>query len=183
MKIYDTPIKDLKIIELAIFSDERGFFTERYQKEKFAEIGINIDFVQDNHSYSKPNVIRGLHYQSFPVAQTKLVSCLSGAVIDVAVDLRKDSATFGRSFSLELSESNGKCLLIPQGFAHGFAVIGDRPAHLFYKVDRYFSKEHDGGIVFNDPHLAINWGVESPIISEKDQKLPRFSEIFTAINQ
>lgn len=183
MKIYDTPIKDLKIIELAIFSDERGFFVERYQKEKFATIGIDIDFVQDNHSYSKPNVIRGLHYQSFPVAQTKLVSCLSGSIIDVAVDLRKDSITFGRSFSLELSESNGKCLLIPQGFAHGFAVTGNRPAHLFYKVDRYFSKEHDGGIIFNDPHLAINWGIESPIVSEKDQKLPRLSEIFTAINQ
>ena len=175
MKIINTFIKDLKIIELDIYHDERGFFVERFNEQKFKELGIATNFVQDNSSRSMPRVIRGLHYQNNP-DQAKLVGCTSGRIWDVAVDIRSDSATFGKYFAIELSGENGKLLYIPAGFAHGFCVLGDENADVTYKVDGFYSKEGEGGIIYNDPTLAINWPIKNPIISEKDTKLPSFKD-------
>lgn len=163
-------ISDLKIIELDIYFDDRGFFTERFNKDKFAEIGLESEYFQDNHSLSYPNVIRGLHYQQNP-SQAKLVSCISGSIWDVAVDIRLNSPTFGNYFAIELSANNGKMLFIPAGFAHGFCVLGNEPANVMYKVDNKYSKEGDGGIKFDDPDLKIDWPIKKPIISQKDQNL------------
>ena len=175
MEILDTPISGLKIVKLKIHHDDRGFFVERYNKKLFAEFGLPTDYFQDNHSFSHPNVIRGLHYQTNPV-QAKLVGCLTGKILDVAVDIRKNSTTFGKYFSIELSAQNGTLLFIPAGFAHGFSVLDNKPADVMYKVDNSFSKEGDGGIKFNDPELNIDWQVANPIISLKDNNLPSFSE-------
>ncbi len=173
MKSTNTPIKGLKIIELDIYQDDRGFFVERYNEKKFKELGFPINFVQDNFSRSLPNVIRGLHYQNNP-SQAKLVGCSRGKILDVAVDVRKDSETFGKYFSIELSQDNGKLLYIPAGFAHGFCVLGNEIADVFYKVDNLYSKEGEGGIIYNDPDLNINWQISDPIVSSKDKELPLF---------
>ncbi|MFZ9180295.1 MAG: dTDP-4-dehydrorhamnose 3,5-epimerase [Rickettsiales bacterium] len=175
MEILDTPIAGLKIIKLKIHHDDRGFFVERYNKKLFTEFGLPTDYFQDNHSFSHANVIRGLHYQTNP-AQAKLVGCLTGKILDIAVDIRKNSATFGKYFSIELSAQNGTLLFIPAGFAHGFSVLDNKPADVMYKVDNSFSKEGDGGIKFNDVELNIDWQVANPIISLKDNNLPSFSE-------
>jgi dTDP-4-dehydrorhamnose 3,5-epimerase len=173
MKIEETFIKDLVIVEPTVFGDERGYFFESYSKTKFEDLGINIDFVQDNQSFSKKGTLRGLHYQNPPFAQTKLVRVLEGEIIDVAVDLRKDSPTYGKSFSVLLSAENKKQLLVPQGFAHGFSVISET-ASVMYKCDQFYNKASEGGIKFDDPSLNIDWGmnVEDAIVSEKDQILP-----------
>lgn len=175
MEISLTPFDGLKVIQLKIYYDNRGFFVERFNKKLFQDLGLPVDYFQDNHSLSAPNVIRGLHYQNNP-SQAKLVGCLRGKILDVAVDIRQDSSTFGKYFSIELSAENGKLLFIPAGFAHGFAVLGDEPADVMYKVDNQFSKEGDGGIRFNDYDLKIDWQIANPIISDKDKNLPLFAE-------
>lgn len=173
MKIEETFIKDLVIVKPTIFEDERGYFFESYNKSKFKDLGIDIDFVQDNQSFSKKGTLRGLHYQNPPFSQTKLINVLQGQIIDVAVDLRKDSQTFGKSFSILLSVENKKQLLIPKGFAHGFSVISET-ALVMYKCDQFYNKAYEGGIKYDDPLLNIDWGMnlQEAIVSEKDQILP-----------
>jgi dTDP-4-dehydrorhamnose 3,5-epimerase len=168
-------ISGLKLVELKIFPDNRGFFTERYHQERFTNLGIAGTFVQDNHSRSKPGVIRGLHYQHSP-AQGKLVSVIRGKIWDVAVDLRKGSPTFGQWESFELSDENGLVLWIPGGFAHGFCALGNEDADVMYKVDTPYSPQNEGGISYADPDLAIRWPIQSPIVSPKDQVLPSFKD-------
>jgi len=163
-------LKGLLLIETKLFHDERGFFTEHYKKEAYSALGLP-EFVQDNHSRSKPGVLRGLHYQTGPHAQGKLVSVIHGRIWDVAVDIRKESPTYGQWEAVELSGENGLQLWIPQGFAHGFCVLGDEDADVFYKVDRPYAPGSEAGIVYHDPSLKITWPVKSPIISEKDLKL------------
>ena len=173
MNLEKTFIKDLVIISPSVFEDTRGYFFEGYNKSKFSDLGIDIDFVQDNQSFSKRGTLRGLHYQNPPFAQTKLVRVLQGEIIDVAVDLRKDSPTYGKSFSVLLSAENKKQLLVPQGFAHGFSVISET-ASVMYKCDQFYDKASEGGIKFDDPSLNIDWGMDlrEVIVSEKDQILP-----------
>ena len=175
MEILSTEFTGLKVVQLKIYHDNRGFFVERFNKKLFQDLGLPVDYFQDNHSLSAPNVIRGLHFQNNP-SQAKLVGCLRGKILDVAVDIRKNSPTFGKYFSIELSAENGKLLFIPAGFAHGFAVLGAEPADVMYKVDNQFSKEGDGGIRFNDPDLKIDWQIANPIISDKDKNLPLFAD-------
>lgn len=176
MTIETTHIKDLVIIQPAVFEDSRGYFFEAYNKEKLSTLGISIDFVQDNQSFSKKGTLRGLHYQNPPYAQSKLVRVLQGEIIDVAVDLRKDSPTFGQSFSIKLTSENKKQLLVPQGFAHGFSVISET-AVVMYKCDQYYHKDSEGGIRFDDTLLNIDWGMDlkDAIVSEKDLVLPDFN--------
>ena len=175
MEILSTEFTGLKVVQLKIYHDNRGFFVERFNKKLFQDLGLPVDYFQDNHSLSAPNVIRGLHFQNNP-SQAKLVGCLRGKILDVAVDIRKNSPTFGKYFSIELSGENGKLLFVPAGFAHGFAVLGAEPADVMYKVDNQFSKEGDGGIRFNDPDLKIDWQIANPIISDKDKNLPLFAD-------
>lgn len=160
----------LKLIELKLFHDERGFFTERFQENRFQELGISGPFVQDNHSRSKPNVIRGLHYQHSP-AQGKCVGVIRGRIWDVVVDLRQKSPTYGQWEAVELSDENGLSLWIPEGFAHGFCVLGSEPADVIYKVNAPYSPKTEGGLYYADADLSIDWPVSSPLVSEKDQKL------------
>lgn len=175
MTLETTTIQDLVIINPTVFVDERGYFFEAYSKSKFSDLGITIDFVQDNQSFSKKGTLRGLHYQNPPFAQTKLVRVLQGEIIDVAVDLRKDSPTFGKHFSILLSAENKKQLLVPQGFAHGFSVISET-AVVLYKCDQYYNKQSEGGIRFDDAQLNIDWGMDlkDAIVSDKDLILPDF---------
>lgn len=181
MNLEKTFIKDLVIISPSVFEDTRGYFFEGYNKSKFSDLGIDIDFVQDNQSFSKKGTLRGLHYQNPPFAQTKLVRVLQGEIMDVAVDLRKDSPTYGKHFSVLLSEENKKQLLVPQGFAHGFSVLSET-AVVLYKCDQYYNKLSEGGIRFDDSTLNIDWGMDlkDAIVSDKDQVLPRFEECNSA---
>lgn len=176
MNIEQTFIKDLVLISPSVFEDARGYFFEAYNKSKFSDLGITIDFVQDNQSFSKKGTLRGLHYQNPPFAQTKLVRVLQGEIIDVAVDLRKDSPTYGKHFSVLLSAENKKQLLVPQGFAHGFSVISET-AVVLYKCDQYYNKQSEGGIRFDDAQLNIDWGMDlkDAIVSDKDLILPDFA--------
>lgn len=177
MRIEKTFINDLVIVEPNIIEDERGYFFEAYNKTKFSDLGINIKFIQDNQSYSKRGTLRGLHYQNPPFAQTKLIRVLEGEIIDVVVDLRKNSSTYGKSFSLLLSAENRRQLLVPQGFAHGFSVVSEN-ASVLYKCDQFYNKASEGGIKFNDPSLNIDWGISSihTIVSEKDKTLPNIED-------
>jgi dTDP-4-dehydrorhamnose 3,5-epimerase len=177
MTIETTPIQDLVIIKPAVFEDDRGYFMESYNQQKLEEAGIHIPFLQDNQSFSKRGTLRGLHYQNPPFAQTKLVRVLQGEIMDVVVDLRKDSPTYGQHFAIKLSAENKKQLLIPQGFAHGFSVISET-ATVLYKCDQFYNKASEGGIRFDDPALNIDWGIDlkAAIVSEKDQILPLFKE-------
>ena len=177
MEVTKTVIQDLLVIKPQKFIDARGFFLESYNRERFLSHGIKNDFLQDNYSSSQYGVIRGLHYQLAPYAQAKLVQVLKGKILDVVVDLRKDSPTFGRTFCQELSEENGLQLMIPRGFAHGFSVLS--PEVLFsYKCDNLYHKAAERGIKYNDPHLAISWGVppNDAIISDKDLLHPLFKD-------
>lgn len=176
MKIQDLPLKDAKIIELDVFRDSRGFFVERYQKEKFAEIGIHIDFVQDNFSWSQPRVLRGLHFQKNP-CQGKLVSVVAGKIWDVLVDLRPHSPTFKKYVGIELSYDKSQIVWVPEGFAHGFCVLGEEAAGVFYKVNNFFSLKGDGGLLWKDPQINIQWPIDAPLLSDKDAKMPLLSEI------
>ena len=178
MTIEKTFIKDLVIIHPNIFEDERGYFFEAYNQAKFQQADINYQFIQDNQSFSKRGVIRGLHLQINPFAQSKLVRVLEGEILDVAVDLRKNSATYGKYESVVLSADNKKQLMVPHGFAHGFSVLSET-ASVLYKVDQLYDKNSERGIRFDDPILAIDWQLnpEEIIVSEKDLVLPYFNEI------
>lgn len=172
MNIVKTKLDDVLIIEPDVFGDHRGWFTETYSKKKFGEVGINVDFIQDNHSMSsQKGTLRGLHFQTNPKAQTKLVRCTRGKILDVAVDLRKGSATFGKWVSVELSEENKRQLLIPKGFAHGFLSLTE-DVEVQYKVDEYYSPECDRSIKYNDPDIGVVWGIDNPILSQKDLTAP-----------
>ena len=176
MKINKTFIENLLIIEPQLFKDDRGFFYESYNKNNLDKV-VNVIFVQDNESKSNKGVIRGLHFQKPPYAQTKLIRCISGSIFDVAVDLRKNSKTYGKSFSIELSSKNNKQLFVPKGFAHGFQVISDE-AIVNYKVDNFYNPKSDSGIIWNDKDLSIDWNLDlKPILSEKDLKLISFKEL------
>lgn len=178
MTIEKTTIQDLVIINPNLFNDERGYFFEAYNQAKFQENGINYNFIQDNQSFSTKGVIRGLHLQINPFAQAKLVRVLQGEILDVAVDLRKNSSTYGQHFSVVLSAENKKQLMVPHGFAHGFSVLSET-ASVMYKVDQLYHKDSERGIRYDDPTLAIDWKVnpEEVIVSEKDLILPAFKDI------
>ena len=178
MPFIETPIKDLLVYEPTIFRDERGYFFESFNQKSFDEWGININFIQDNQSFSKFGVLRGLHFQKPPFEQAKLVRVISGEVLDVVVDLRKDSLTFGKWFSIKISSENKKQLFIPRGFAHGFVVLSES-AEFFYKCDNIYSKEHEGGLIYNDSKLNIDWILNQKelTISEKDLILINFDQL------
>jgi dTDP-4-dehydrorhamnose 3,5-epimerase len=172
MKLMATKLEGVYIIEPQVFADHRGFFMESYNKLKLKEAGLHYHFVQDNHSLSiKKGTLRGLHYQLNPKSQAKLIRVLSGEIYDVVVDIRKGSATYGQWIGVHLSAANKKQLLIPRGFAHGFCTMADN-TEVLYKVDEYYSPQHDRGILWNDPDLGIDWPVTHPILSEKDQRHP-----------
>jgi dTDP-4-dehydrorhamnose 3,5-epimerase len=168
MKLIQTPLAGLLIIEPTVFEDERGYFFESFNEKMFSEAGIVANFVQDNQSLSNKGVLRGLHFQNPPFAQAKLVRVIKGAVLDVAVDIRKKSATYGHHFSLLLSESNKKMLFIPDGFAHGFQTLEDDTV-FFYKCSNYYNKTAEDCISWNDPTPKITWKKIDPIISDKDK--------------
>lgn len=178
MKTHATSIAGVWIIEPQVFSDARGYFFESYQKEKFQNSGIQAEFIQDNESMSQKNTVRGLHFQAPPYAQGKLVRVVQGRVYDVCVDIRKGSATYGKHFGIELSAQNHLMLWIPVGFAHGFSVLEDNTIFL-YKCTEVYHKESEGGILWNDTNLNIDWKVSRPIVSEKDQKLPSFDNFIS----
>jgi len=162
--------------------DERGFFMRTYDVDLFRKYGVNQDWVQENHSRSEQKgIIRGLHFQFPPFSETKLIRCINGAVVDVFVDLRKGSKTFGKWDSIELNEENKKMVLIPRGFAHGFCTLTE-VSEVIYKVDNLYSREHEGGLIWNDPDLKISWPVEHPILSEKDQKNITFKKFIEKYN-
>ncbi|WP_366927516.1 dTDP-4-dehydrorhamnose 3,5-epimerase [Thermococcus sp.] len=168
-------IPDVILIKPRVFEDDRGFFMETYKKPDFEKAGIKGEFIQDNHSRSKYGVLRGLHFQREPYAQAKIVRVIRGVIYDVAVDLRRDSPTFGKYIEVILSEHNKWQLYIPRGFAHGFVVLSD-VAEVVYKVDNVYAPDYEGGIIWNDPELGINWPVDNPIVSEKDKKWPTLKE-------
>jgi len=169
-------IPGLVLITPRAFQDVRGFFMETYKHSDFARFGIREQFVQDNHSFSKKNVLRGLHFQRSPKAQGKLVQAVTGEIFDVAVDLRTGSPTLGKWASETLSGKNQKMLYIPAGFAHGFYVLSDS-AHVTYKVTEEFSHEHDAGVAWNDPDIGISWPTQTPTLSAKDAVLPSLREL------
>jgi dTDP-4-dehydrorhamnose 3,5-epimerase len=170
MEVTETPIKGLKLIKLKVHGDARGFFVERFHAPRFKEAGLPIEFAQDNHSRSAPGILRGLHYQHTP-AQGKLIGVVRGRVWDVAVDIRKGSPTLGKYFGVELSDENGMLFWMPEGFAHGFCVLGNESADMLYKVTAPYNMAGEGGIRYDDPGLAIDWPVKNPQISERDKNL------------
>ena len=173
MPFIKTALEGVLIFEPRVFGDERGYFLESYNENTFREAGINARFVQDNQSKSRYGVLRGLHYQLAPYTQAKLVRVLSGRVLDVAVDIRKGSPTYGRWVSAELTAENKKQLFIPRGFAHGFSVLSET-AEFFYKCDAFYRPDQEAGIRFNDPAIGVDWGVpeKDAVLSEKDRALP-----------
>lgn len=175
MKIIKTAIEGLLIIEPKVFEDERGCFFESWNKDYFAQHGLNWDFVQDNQSCSVKNVIRGLHFQIPPYEQGKLIRVIKGSVLDVAVDLRKNSPTYGKHFKMNIKASDTKMLWIPPGFAHGFLTLEDNTV-FFYKCTKKYHKESERTISWNCPKLNIDWGIENPLISPKDTKAPLFEK-------
>ncbi|GIN58792.1 dTDP-4-dehydrorhamnose 3,5-epimerase [Lederbergia ruris] len=177
MKIIDTNLEGVKVIEPVVFGDHRGWFTETHSYSKLKEAGIDLNFVQDNQSFSAAKgTLRGLHYQLNPKAQTKLVRCTRGAIFDVAVDIRKGSPTFGKWYGIELSAENKKQLLVPRGFAHGFMTITE-DAEVQYKVDNDYAPDCDRGIIWNDSTIGVQWPMDiEPILSEKDQHAPSLEE-------
>lgn len=176
MKVVETNFTDAKLLEPRLFGDDRGFFSESYNKQVLETLGITYSFVQDNVSYSaKAGTIRGLHFQKNPKAQTKLIQVMQGAIYDVIVDLRKKSPTFKQWKGYILSADNHRQLLVPKGFAHGFCTLVPHTI-VMYKVDEYYSSEHDSGLLWEDKDLAIPWPVTDPILSDKDQILPLLEE-------
>ena len=171
-----TEIPDVILIKPKVFEDERGFFMETYKRQDFERAGIKGEFVQDNHSKSRYGVLRGLHFQKEPYTQAKIVRCIKGVIYDVAVDLRKNSPTFGKYVGVILSEHNKYMLYIPRGFAHGFLVLSDE-AEVVYKVDNVYAPDHEGGLIWNDPDVNIPWPIDNPILSQKDQKWPTLKEL------
>lgn len=181
MIVIDTAIEDVKIIEPKVFGDARGYFFESWNEKNFREAGINCRWVQDNESKSRAGVLRGLHYQAAPYTQAKLVRVIEGAVLDVALDIRKGSPTFGKHIAVELSAQNKRQLFVPRGFAHGFVVLSDEVIFA-YKCDNSYMPSHERGIAFDDPALGIDWKIDRAhaILSEKDTKNPLFrdAEVF-----
>lgn len=172
MNLVKTDIEGVYIIEPQVFGDNRGWFAETYSKGKFLELGLDVNFVQDNHSFSaQKGTLRGLHFQLNPKSQTKLVRCTRGRILDVAVDIRKGSPTYKKWVAVELSVKNRKQLLISKGFAHGFLTLTDN-AEVQYKVDEYYSPEHDRSIRFDDSEIGVKWGTENLILSDKDLNAP-----------
>jgi dTDP-4-dehydrorhamnose 3,5-epimerase len=163
------------LITPPLVKDDRGYFSVTYQKEPFAELGLVTDWVQDNQSYSHKDVIRGFHFQLPPHTETKLVRVIHGAILDVIVDLRKASPTFGQSISVHLSDKNRQLLYIPRGFGHGFLALEPHTV-LLYKVDNGYAPNANGGLIWNDPTIGFDWGITNPILSEKDQALPTLAE-------
>ncbi|HEX8517140.1 MAG TPA: dTDP-4-dehydrorhamnose 3,5-epimerase [Bacteroidia bacterium] len=184
MQVIKTEIPGLLIIQPRIFQDNRGYFFESYHKRVLSEQGLTADFVQDNQSLSQKGVLRGLHFQAPPHAQGKLVCVIKGAVLDVAVDIRKDSPSYGKHVAVELNEKNKTMLWIPEGFAHGFLTLQDNTI-FSYKCTNYYNKESEGSILWSDPEIAISWGSTSPVLSEKDIRgipLKEFSTPFLKMN-
>ena len=176
MKVVSTEIDDLFIIEPQVFGDNRGWFMESWSQKKMEEKGLFYNFVQDNHSFSAiKGTLRGLHFQKGSSSQAKLVRCVRGAVLDVAVDLRKNSKTYKKWVGCVLSEENKKQFLIPRGFAHGFLTLTDN-VEFVYKADNYYDPQADRNIIWNDEEINVDWGIENPILSEKDKKAPKLSE-------
>ena len=175
MKVTDLDLPGLRLVELDLHGDKRGFFVERFNLAAFKQHGLPTEFAQDNHSRSAPGVIRGLHYQYDP-PQSKLIGVVCGRIWDVVLDLRPGSPTYGRSYATELSDENARLLWVPAGFAHGFGVLGNTPADVFYKVDVLYRPQGEAGIHWADPDLGIHWPIENPIVSTRDQALPRLSE-------
>ena len=176
MKVVSTEIEDLFIIEPQVFGDNRGWFMESWSQKKMEEAGLFYNFVQDNHSFSAlKGTLRGLHFQKGSSSQAKLVRCVRGAVLDVAVDLRKKSKTYKKWVGCILSEENKKQFLIPRGFAHGFLTLTDN-VEFVYKADNYYDPQADRNIIWNDEDINVDWGIENPILSEKDKKAPKLSE-------
>ncbi len=175
MEIIKTPLEGLLIIKPDVFEDDRGYFFESFNQDKFLKEGLDLHFLQDNESKSKKGVLRGLHFQAPPFAQGKLVRVMRGSVMDVAVDIRKDSPTYGKWESIVLSGQNKWMYWIPPGFAHGFATLDDDTI-FFYKCTNVYNKPSEGSILWNDADLRINWGIDEPVISEKDKISPLFSE-------
>lgn len=178
MNIITTPIEGLLVIEPKVFTDARGYFVETYNEQRYQEAGITARFVQDNQSCSSYGVVRGLHFQRPPYSQAKLVCCTRGRVLDVAVDLRKDSPTYGQWYSVELNEDNHRQFFIPRGFAHGFSVLSET-AIFTYKCDNLYHPEADGGIQLYDPALAIDWQIpaDQMILSDKDRRHPTLAQL------
>jgi dTDP-4-dehydrorhamnose 3,5-epimerase len=174
MKLIKTQLDGLLIIDPDVFRDERGYFFESFNSSKFLNIGLDLNFVQDNESKSGKNVLRGLHFQVPPFEQGKLVRVVKGAVLDVAVDLRKNSPTYGKWEGVELSEQNKRMYWIPPGFAHGFLTLEDDTV-FFYKCTAVYNKESERSIAWNDPDLMIHWGISYPVLSERDKISPAFS--------
>ena len=172
-------ISDVILVKPRVFGDNRGFFMESYKKSEFVKNGIDIEFVQDNHSKSSARVLRGLHYQQAPYGQAKLVRCSRGRIYDVAVDIRPQSETFGKYVKVELSEENKQMLYIPDGFAHGFVVLSDE-AELLYKTTKEYAPQADRGIRWNDPDINIDWEIDfEPVLSDKDMVQPLLKEVFS----
>jgi len=177
MEIKETSIPDVKLVIPDVFGDNRGWFMETYSRRDFEDAGITAEFVQDNRSFSsKKGIIRGLHFQRNPMCQAKLLTCLKGEILDVAVDLRKDSPNYKKWISVKLTAENKKQIFIPKGFAHGFLTLTD-DVEIMYKCDELYSPECDGGIRFDDPEIGVEWGVENPILSEKDKNAPYLKDI------
>ncbi len=168
MLIHTCSISDLLVVEPKVFPDQRGYFFESYNKKVFNELNLNVEFVQDNLSKSSKGALRGLHFQTPPHTQGKLISVIKGSIMDVVVDLRSNSGTFGQYFSIEISEGNHKMLWIPKGFAHGFLTLEDDTI-FSYKCTDFYNKESEQCLLWNDPTLNIQWGIENPILSEKDK--------------
>ena len=175
MKVIETKLPGVLIIEPTVFDDTRGFFKETYQAQRYRDAGIEYDFVQDNHSRSQKGVLRGLHFQ-ISKPQGKLVSCSQGAVFDVAVDVDPLSATFGQYVGIELTEDNHRQFWLPPGYAHGFCVLTDT-ADFQYKCTDYYDPSDEGGLIWNDPDVAIKWPIDQPLLSDKDIKLPTLKEL------
>ena len=180
MKVIETTLSDCLVLEPSLFNDKRGYFFESFNSKQFSELtGFNVNFVQDNESFSTKGVLRGLHFQKGEYAQAKLVRVVTGKVLDVAVDLRKNSTTFGKWFSIELSGENKRQLFVPRGFAHGFVVLSEF-AIFNYKCDNFYNKASESGIIFNDSALNIDWQLNTNeiLVSEKDLELPHLETLF-----
>lgn len=184
MKVEQTPLKDCYIIHDTVFADARGYFFESFNQQKFHNLtGLDVSFVQDNQSKSNKGVLRGMHYQTGEFAQAKLVRVIQGSVVDVIVDIRPNSPTYGKSFSIELTGTNHKQLFVPRGFAHGF-VVKENDTIFFYKCDNFYNKESEGGFIYNDSTLNMDWqfNVDEVLLSDKDKVLPSFAEASSNFN-
>ncbi len=180
MEIIESSLKGVFVIKPKVFEDARGYFFESYNQKLFHDAGLNLDFVQDNQSLSQKGVLRGLHFQNNPHAQGKLVRVITGAVFDVAVDIRKSSPTYGKWFGLELTAENKWMMYIPEGFAHGFATLRDNTV-FSYKCTNFYNKAAEDCLLWNDPDIGINWGLENPLLSEKDMQgklIKNFNSLF-----